>query len=66
MSKPNIVEESRVLLAFKCSCGDVDAYAGIHPKRLAQCGTPVCEKCDQEMEYIYTEIAPVKAKKGAK
>ena len=64
MSKPNIVEESRVLLVFKCSCGDVDAYCGITPKRLATCGCPVCEICDQEMAYMHTEIEPVKAKKG--
>lgn len=63
MSKPNIIEESRVFLAFKCSCGDVDTYAGIHPKRLAECGTPVCEKCDQDMVYMHTEIGAEKPKK---
>jgi len=58
MSKPNIIEESRVFLAFKCSCGDVDSYVTVHPKRLAQCGTPVCEKCDQDMKYMHTEVEP--------
>lgn len=49
------VEDHRVLLVFACpECG---LAATMHPEVIAEAGAPVCERCDDDMDYSHVCVA---------
>ena len=49
-----ILDDSKVRSVWKCPvCGEC---GNVHPFEYEDIGTPVCDECDVDMGYLYTEI----------
>jgi formylmethanofuran dehydrogenase subunit E len=49
-----IIDEKK--LRHKWECPNCDEYAYVQPWWYSENGTPMCTECDDDMEYIRTEI----------
>lgn len=58
MAKWKTVEDKNVQHIWKCTDGDegCDFQAEVTPDWYQNNGTPVCNECDRDMEYVRTEV----------
>lgn len=49
-----IIEEKRIRHRWECAkCNKVEY---VPPWYYSEMGTPVCKDCDEDMEYVHTEL----------